>query len=93
MKINILLFDDFETLDVFGPVEILGKVEDFDLHYYSMNGSTVTSKQNTKIITEKISAADPKGVLLIPGGQGTRPLVENTVFINALRTVAEAAAY
>lgn len=25
MNINILLFDDFETLDVFGPVEILGK--------------------------------------------------------------------
>jgi putative intracellular protease/amidase len=93
MKINILLFDDFETLDVFGPVEIFGKVEDFELNYYSMSGSAVTSKQNTKIITEKISTADPKGILLIPGGQGTRPLVDNTVFINALRTVAETATY
>lgn len=93
MKINILLFEDFETLDVFGPVEILGKVEDYELNFYSMTGSVIKSKQNTQIVTEKISSADPKGILLIPGGQGTRPLVSNTVFINALRNIAETATY
>ena len=28
MKINILLFDKFETLDAFGPAEIFGKVQE-----------------------------------------------------------------
>ena len=29
MDINIFLFDDFETLDVFGPVEILGHITEY----------------------------------------------------------------
>ena len=28
MNINYLLFQDFETLDIFGSVEVFGKVED-----------------------------------------------------------------
>jgi hypothetical protein len=27
IDVNIFLFSDFETLDVFGPVEILGKLD------------------------------------------------------------------
>ena len=30
MKVGVLLFEDFETLDVFGPVEKLGRLRD---HY------------------------------------------------------------
>ncbi len=32
MNVNILLFDDFETLDAFGPIEILGKIDDYKLN-------------------------------------------------------------
>ena len=38
MKINILLFDKFETLDAFGPAEIFGKVQEFELDYFSVEG-------------------------------------------------------
>lgn len=31
-------FSDFETLGVFGPVEIFGKAEGFDIEYYSLDG-------------------------------------------------------
>ena len=35
--IVILLFNDLETLDVFGPVEVLGSFkEHFKLDYYSL---------------------------------------------------------
>ena len=32
MDINFLLFEQFETLDLFGPVEICGRHPDFQLH-------------------------------------------------------------
>ena len=47
MKIHILLFDDFETLDIFGPVEILGRVEENELVYESLGGGIVRSAQGT----------------------------------------------
>ena len=41
--ISIVLFDGFEPLDVFGPVEVLGDLEDCELHYYSLTGGSVGS--------------------------------------------------
>lgn len=43
MDINILLFDNFETLDIFGPIEILGKIEEYNIKYYSINGGIITN--------------------------------------------------
>lgn len=33
MHISIILYPDFETLDVFGPVEIFGKVPDWKMQF------------------------------------------------------------
>lgn len=78
-----------ETLDIFGPLEILGKVQEYDIHYYSQNGGMITSRQKTQIITEDIDLADKKGILVIPGGQGTRELVNDESFLNMLKVIAE----
>jgi len=29
MRFNVILFDNFETMDVFGPVEVIGMIEKF----------------------------------------------------------------
>lgn len=29
MDVNVLLFSDFETLDAFGPVEVLSRIEKY----------------------------------------------------------------
>lgn len=89
MNVNIVLFNDFEILDIFGPLEILGKVQEYDIHYYSQNGGMITSRQKTQIITEDIDLADKKGILVIPGGQGTRELVNDESFLNMLKVIAE----
>lgn len=93
MDINFLLFDGFETLDLFGPVEILSRVEDFKVAYYSVNGGVVESAQHTKIVTENIGKSDMRGVLVIPGGRGTRELVNNEQFIKQLSTYGKEAKY
>lgn len=93
MKINILLFDDFETLDVFGPVEILAKIEGAELCYRSLDGNIVKSAQGTEIITSRFENVEPDSVLVVPGGRGTRSLVNEEDFLRHLLKAAEDSKY
>ena len=91
----ITLFDNFETLDVFGPAEILGRLKDhFNLQFVSQAGSVITSAQNVPVVTEalsKISGSDR--ILLIPGGLGVVSLVKDARFINEIKLLAQGAEY
>ena len=87
-NVNILLFPEFETLDAFGPVEVLGCVPEYQLHYVSITGGAIISKQGIHVVTESIKEADFSGILLIPGGQGTRALVREPEFIKNLKDIA-----
>jgi putative intracellular protease/amidase len=85
MNINFLLFNDFETLDLFGPVEVFGKTEECSLNYFSIHGGNIINKDNVQIITESINKIEKYDVLLIPGGIGTRVLVNDNEFIYELK--------
>lgn len=93
MDINILLFDDFESLDVFDPVEILGRLKEHNLKFISMNGEIIKSRQGTEIITHSFCETDGEYILLIPGGQGTRALVNDEIFIQKLYKMALSSKY
>ena len=93
MDVNLLLFEDFETLDIFGPIEILARVEDYQLRYYSLAGGIITNAQGVKVLTEPVSQADSRGILVLPGGRGTRPLVKDADFLLKLKNLAEHASF
>lgn len=93
MQINVLLFPEFETLDAFGPLEMLGRVENIRLRCFSVGGGVVKSRQGVAVVTEPLDCADPAGVLLVPGGIGTRPLVRDEAFLLRLRESAQQAQY
>jgi putative intracellular protease/amidase len=90
MVITVLLFDNFETLDVFGPVEIFGRLSDlYAIKFFSLNGGEIRNRQGVSIFTEKLdSLADPADIFLIPGGLGTRIEVENKLLIEAIEKVS-----
>jgi putative intracellular protease/amidase len=88
MDINCLIFDDFETLDLFGPVEVFGKIEECCIKYFSMHGGKITNKDNVQIITENLNQIDKYDVLIIPGGKGIRMLVNDVEFAKKLKIVA-----
>lgn len=91
---NIFLFDDFETLDVFGPVEIIGKLNDvYKMNFFSLKGGVITSKQKTEIVTRPYTEIDYSGILFIPGGQGTRKLVNHEDTILLLKKIAKSSLY
>lgn len=93
INVNVLLFPEFETLDAFGPVEILGCISEYQIHYVSIMGDTVKSKQGMHVLTESVKEVDLSGILLIPGGQGTRPLVKDPKFIKSLKEIAMQSKY
>ena len=52
MYVNIVLFDDFETLDAFGPAEVFGKLpEEFHIRYLSVSGDVINSVHGVKVWT------------------------------------------
>ncbi|MDF2870171.1 MAG: ThiJ/PfpI protein [Anaerocolumna sp.] len=93
MIINIILFEDFETLDVFGPVEILGHAMEVELNFLSLEGGLIKSRQGTEIVTKAIDISTYSGVFFLPGGQGTRSLVDNAEFIDLIKEMADRSQY
>ena len=76
MEVNIILFDDFDTMDAFGPAEVFGRAKsDFHINYLSVSGNVVNSMQGVKVWTEKLEPAMIRGIVVIPGGNGARRLL------------------
>lgn len=91
---NILLFDGFETLDAFGPAEIIGRLPDsYRLRCCSINGGIAESSQHIEVSTLPVTEIDASGILLIPGGMGTRALVNDEAFIRQIKDLSEKARY
>lgn len=90
MKIvNVLLFDEYTTLDALGPSEVLSRMKNnYSIRYISQNGGLINGSANVKINTDKINEITNTDILLVPGGIGTRKLVNDIKFIAYLTTLA-----
>lgn len=89
--LTALLFDDFETLDLFGPVEMFGFLpEHYRLQFASLSGGIIHSKHGVAIQTVAITELDYQtDIVLIVGGMGTRQLVNNEPFLQTLTTLVD----
>ncbi|MGF1557554.1 MAG: DJ-1/PfpI family protein [Flavobacteriaceae bacterium] len=95
LEIAFLLFDDYETLDVFGPAEIFGRLTDYyTLKFYSLEGGVITNRHRVPIMTEKLATINEKPfAFLIPGGLGTRVEVNNELLIDQIKEVSLSSDY
>ena len=94
-EIAFLLFDNYETLDVFGPAEIFGRLTDlYTLKFYSLEGGIVTNRHQVPIMTEKLADINKKPfAFLIPGGLGTRVEVNNDKLITSIKDISLTSTY
>ena len=85
--LGVVLFEGFELLDVFGPLEMFGLAADhFEIRLISESGGVVASRQGPKnICDDSFQSAPAIDVLLVPGGIGTRREVNNPVLLNWLK--------
>lgn len=89
-SVGIVLFEGFELLDVFGPVELLSVLpEEYRIVYLADEPGPVLSSQGAEVVaTEALAGARSPDIVLIPGGAGTRRLVDDEVFLDRLASWA-----
>ena len=95
ISVGVVLFDGFELLDVFGPLEMFGMVpESFDICMVAEGVGEVASRQGPKSIAEHcFSEQRHYDILLVPGGKGTRKEVDNQRLLDWIGDQSTAAEY
>lgn len=85
--LQIVLFEGFELLDVFGPLEMFGNLgADLRLEMVAARGTVVSSFQGPRTALDAtFDRAEPADWLLVPGGFGTREAVNDAALIGWLR--------
>lgn len=93
-SVGVFLFDDFEPLDVFGPVQMLGALRSqFLVHLLGPAAdSPVVSSLGQRVLADRAWEDGPcLDIMMIPGGAGTRREVSNERLLVAVRQHAESA--
>ena len=75
-------------MDVFGPVEILGRLKEFYLiNFYSLIGGQIKNSHGVSISTQTFELNNGVDIFLIPGGHGTRKEIDNILLIDKIREI------
>lgn len=89
--LGIVLFPDFETLDVFGPLEMFGMLPDkIKIVLISQHQGLVKSVQGQAVYADFAWDNTPHlDYLLVPGGMGTRREVTNQPLLNWIKAQSD----
>jgi transcriptional regulator GlxA family with amidase domain len=91
MKIAILIFDKLTALDAIGPYEVLRSVPGWEVQFVAPEKGPVRTDSGALGLSadfglDDVSAAD---VVLVPGGEGNRPLMQDEAVLSWLRRIDE----
>ncbi len=91
-RVTVVLFPGFELLDVFGPVGLFGHVPEIEVEYVAHISGPITSAQGAQVIATRCAAdLETVDILLVPGGAGSRTLVEDAEFLDWLQNIGSRA--
>ncbi|MDQ6778804.1 MAG: DJ-1/PfpI family protein [Actinomycetota bacterium] len=91
MKIAIPIYDHFAALDAVGPYEVLVKLPNTTVHFVAAEPGPKRTEQGTLALTADLALdefPDPD-VVVVPGGAGTRPLIDDEHMLGWLRRAHE----
>jgi len=91
--IGALVFPQFELLDLYGPLEMFGLNQDaFKIHVVAETMDPVAATPGPKTQPdEAFGDRERYDILLIPGGMGSRPGMENKTLLNWIAEQSERA--
>jgi len=100
-NIGILIFDDVEELDFVGPWEVFqmvnevaryrGDPEPLNNRLISRDGGDITAVKGMRVGTHaSMTDIDALDVVLIPGGQGSRVVIEDAAIMEWISNIAPA---
>ncbi|MBU6531838.1 DJ-1/PfpI family protein [Streptomyces sp. NPDC057245] len=87
MRIAIVLFDRFTALDAVGPYETLGRLPGAETVFVAeRSGPVRTDTGSLALVADRTLADVPApDVVVVPGGPGQTPQMENTTLLDWLR--------
>jgi transcriptional regulator GlxA family with amidase domain len=91
MRIAILIFDKLTALDAIGPYEVLSRVPGAELTFVAKEPGPKRTDTGRLAVTADASLdelADPD-ILLVPGGEGNRPLLTDEEVLDWIRGAHE----
>ena len=98
--VGIFIFPDVEVLDFCGPFEVFSVAgrqivpDSFRVFTVAKTDEMLHARNGLKVVPDySWQTAPPIDMLLIPGGQGTRPLVNDAETIDWIRTAASQAEF
>jgi len=92
MLLGMVLFNGFQLLDVFGPLDVFGFLSDrVEIVLIGENGIEAKSSAGPVVkLNCSFSKIPDLDILMIPGGAGSRREVSNITFLKMVRSAAEA---
>ena len=97
-NVAILIFDDVEVLDFTGPFEVFGVTNElskntaFNLVTVATSRATIRAVNGLKILADyTLEDCPAPNVLIVPGGAGTRKLLNQPTLLEWLRIKARTA--
>ena len=91
MQIAILIFDRLTALDAIGPYEVLSRVPGAELRFVAKEAGAKRTDTGALGVHADLALGELPApeVVLVPGGQGSRPLMRDQEVLDWLRAVHE----
>jgi transcriptional regulator GlxA family with amidase domain len=91
-QLGIFIFEDVEILDFAGPFEVFSVANQLsgytllDVHTFSYNTQPILTKNGLQVIPDHgLNTLPSLDYLVIPGGDGTKKVVQNATFIEDIK--------
>jgi transcriptional regulator GlxA family with amidase domain len=95
MHIAILIFDRLTALDAVGPYEVLSRLPGAELDFVAAKPGIKTADTGRLALEAQRSIAEVQDpdVIVVPGGEGNRPLLGDEPMLSWLRSVHESSRF
>jgi transcriptional regulator GlxA family with amidase domain len=91
VKVAILIFDGLTALDAIGPYEVLRSVPGWEVEFVAKEAGEVRTDSGFLGLSadKAIAEVSDPDIVLVPGGKGNRPLLEDEEVLSWLRRIDE----
>ena len=89
MKIAIVLYPGFTALDAIGPYEVLRSVPGWEVEFVAKERGEVRTDSGAVGLSadRSLGEVDDADIVLVPGGEGTRQLLDDEELLSWLREI------
>ena len=91
-QLGIFIFEDVEVLDFAGPFEVFSVANQLsgysllNVHTFSYDTQPILTKNGLQVIPDHgLNSLPPLDYLVLPGGDGTKKVVQNATFIEDIK--------